>query len=188
MPRGRGTTESLADMARGDPDARDEVFRRLFDELRAVAGRVRWNNDRRATLETTDLIGAAYERLVKAPEGGFQSRDHFLARAAIAMRHVLIDHARARAANKRGGQRQRVGEGVLDTIAARLEEQTGGLIEFDGALARLGVAYPRARQVVDLRVFGGYSVAEVARLLGISVRAVEREWTFAKTWLKAEAT
>jgi RNA polymerase sigma-70 factor (ECF subfamily) len=188
-PRGvpgdvRRTTDQLTRMAQGDAEARSEVFQRLYDHLHRIASRVRRKNGG-ADLGTTDLIGEAYERLVDAPEGGWQDREHFLARAAIAMRQVLIDHVRAQGAQKRGGGRLRDRETPLDQVVARLEERTGGLLRFDGALSALRREYPDSAQVVDLRVYGHLSVKEVARVLDVSVRKVEREWTFARTWLRA---
>lgn len=184
-PRG-DTTEFLKRMAEGDAAAREEVFRRLYTELHRIACRVAAKGNREGTLQATDLIGEAYDRLVRKPEVEWNGREHFLATAAIAMRQVLIDHVRARDAEKRGGARQRVANLNLDQLAAAYEERTGGLLRFDTELSRLAKASPRAGQIVDLRFFGGFSVAEVARLLSMSVRAVEREWTFAKAFLKAE--
>jgi RNA polymerase sigma factor (TIGR02999 family) len=180
------TTEFLKRMAEGDAAAREEVFRRLYTELHRIACRVAAKGNREGTLQATDLIGEASDRLERKPEVGWTGREHFLATAAIAMRQVLIDHVRARDAEKRGGARQRVANLNLDQLATAYEERTGGLLRFDAELSRLAKASPRAGQIVDLRFFGGFSVAEVARLLSMSVRAVEREWTFAKAFLKAE--
>ena len=180
------TTEFLKRMAAGDAAAREEVFRRLYTELHRIACRVAAKGSRDGTLQATDLIGEAYGRLVRSPEDGWNGRSHFLATAAIAMRQVLIDHVRARDAEKRGGMRQHVGNLNLDQLAAAYEERTGGLLRFDAQLTKLRKASRKASQIVDLRFFGGFSVVEVANVLAMSVRAVEREWTFAKAFLKAE--
>lgn len=185
-PPSGDTTEFLRRMADGDAAAREEVFRRLYTELHRIACRVAARGRRDGTLQATDLIGEAYDRLVRKPDDGWNGRNHFLATAAIAMRQVLIDHVRARDAEKRGGMREHVGNLNLDQLVAVYEEKTGGLIRFDAGLGRLAKASPKAAQIVDLRFFGGFSVAEVAELLAMSVRAVEREWTFAKAFLRTE--
>jgi RNA polymerase sigma-70 factor (ECF subfamily) len=177
------TDDQLSRMARGSAEARSAVFARLYSHLHRIASRVRRGNAA-ASLETTDLIGEAYERLVEEPEGGWRGREHFLARAAIAMRQVLIDHLRAQAARKRGGGSRQEAGTDLDQVVARLEDRTGGLLRFDAALGRLRREHPRSAQVVDLRVFAELTVKEVASVLDVSPRSVEREWTFAKAWLK----
>lgn len=177
------TAEQLLRMAEGDRDARDRLFERLYADLRRIASRVHAANDP-GDLDTTDLIGAAYERLVLEPNGGWAGREHFLARAAIAMRQVVIDHLRERDAAKRGGEAQRLPATVLDRVVARLEERTGGLEQFDAALTRLRATHSRTALVVVLRVYGGLSVRDTAQLLGTSVRSVERESKFARAWLE----
>ena len=180
------TTEFLKRMADGDAAAREEVFRRLYTELHRIACRVAARSNRDGTLQATDLISEAYDRLIRKPEDGWNGRSHFLATAAIAMRQVLIDHVRARDAEKRGGLAQHVGNLNLDQLAAAYEERTGGLLRFDAQLTKLARASRKAAQIVDLRFFGGFTVKEVANLLAMSVRSVEREWEFAKAFLKAE--
>jgi RNA polymerase sigma factor (TIGR02999 family) len=124
----------------------------------------------------------------KEGEGGgdaaratFEDRDHFLGAAAIAMRRILVNHALARRAEKRGGDRQRV---TLFEAASVFEEHADDLAALDEALRELERADPRKSRVVELRFFGGLSEETIARLLGVSARTVEREWRFAKAWLR----
>ncbi len=180
------TTENLRRMARGDAAAREEIFRRLYTELHRIACRVAAGNRRDGNLQATDLIAEAYDRLVREPADGWNGRVHFLATAAVAMRQVLIDHVRARQAEKRGGTRTHVPSLDLDQLASEYETRTGGILRFDENLSRLARTSRRAAQIVDLRFFGGFTVVEVADMLAMSARAVEREWTFAKAFLRAE--
>jgi len=179
------TTGFLRRMADGDKAARDEVFRRLYTELHRIACRVASRSDRDGTLQATDLIGEAYGRLIRRPAEGWSGRGHFLATAARAMKQVLIDHVRAREAEKRGGGRARLGGLDLDQLAAVYEKRTGGLIRFDEELEELRREEPELAQVVDLRFFAGYPMEEIAELLGTSKRTVERRWDRARAWLCA---
>lgn len=179
------TTGFLNRMAAGDAAARDEVFKRLYAELHRIACRVTSRSHREGTLQATDLIGEAYERLVRRPEDGWNGRSHFLATAARAMKQVLIDHVRARKAEKRGGDRVRVGALNLDQLAASYEERTGGLLEFDVELEKLRKERPKLAQVVDLRFFGGLSIPAIAEVTGTPVRSIERRWADARAWLRA---
>lgn len=179
------TTGFLRRMADGDKAARDEVFRRLYTELHRIACRVAARSNRDGTLQATDLIGEAYGRLIKRPEEGWNGRGHFLATAARAMKQVLIDHVRARDAEKRGGATRRVGGLDLDQLAAVYEKRTGGLLRFDKELEELRREEPELAQVVDLRFFAGYPMAEIADLLGKKLRTVERRWVDARDWLQA---
>jgi RNA polymerase sigma-70 factor, ECF subfamily len=176
------TADQLTRMSQGDAAARNEVFRKLYEHLHRIASCVRRKN-RGGELETTELIGEAYERLSRAPEEGWKDREHFLARAAIAMRQVLIDHVRAHGALKRGGGHGREPATALDQLAARLEERTGGLLRFEAGLSLLREEDPEVAQVVDLRLYGGLSVKDVALVLNRPLRRVEREISFAKHWL-----
>jgi RNA polymerase sigma factor (TIGR02999 family) len=175
----------LAD-ERADEAARDEARGRLFDllyrELHDIAARLHRERARGTTLQTTALIHEAFLRLVGGDTTPPKDRGHFLALAATVMRRVLVDHVRARRAQKRGGDRARV---PLDDLAEAYEERAVDLERLDTALAGLGSTEARAASIVDLHFFGGLSLPQVARTLGLSLRTVEREWQFARAWLKA---
>lgn len=180
---GRGTTELLARMGEGHVEARDQVFQRLYDELHRIASRIAHKRLAGQTLEATDLIGEAYHRLARVRSKPWESRAHFLNTAAAAMRQVLVDHVRLRRAEKRGGRLRRSSV-ALDALARACEERTGGLVAFDEELKVLERADPVAARVVSLRFFAGLSVDATAEVLDLSVRRVEREWTYARAWLR----
>jgi len=174
-------TRLLAAAAGGDAEAMPRVAELAYQELRRIA-HAALQRDRAPTLSTTALVHEAYLRLVE-PTAGYESRGHFLAVAARAMRSIVVDHARARGALKRGGARQRV---ALDEVLDALAEQDVDVVEFDGALERLfGIDERRAR-VVELRFFGGLDIEQTARVLGIGHATVERDWQFARAWLRRE--
>ena len=169
----------------GDPDAPGELLALVYSQLRAAAQR-QMNAERVPhTLGATALVHEAYLRLVGPRELPWQGRAHFYAAAVQAMRQILVDHARAKAAAKRGGGAAR--RAVLDL--ARLpdpnsEEESAGFLILDEAISRLESAAPDAAAVVRMRFFGGLSTEETARALGVSEPTVKRAWTFARAWLK----
>jgi RNA polymerase sigma factor (TIGR02999 family) len=132
------------------------------------------------TLQTTALLDEAYLLLVSNKKPSWQNRTHFVAAAAQVMRRIMVDHARARRALKRGGDELRV---TFDDAAAVTEKRSEELLALDGALERLAAQDPRKSQIVELRYFGGLTVEETANYLNLSHRMVEREWTMAKAWL-----
>jgi RNA polymerase sigma factor (TIGR02999 family) len=136
---------------------------------------------RPATLETTDLVHEVYLKLVDQTGATWRDRAHFLALASVAMRHILIGRARARQAFKRGGARQRVS---LDGELIAAEDQAASLIDIDDALIRLAEVEPRLARVVEYRFFGGLDHEEIAEVLQITVRTVERDWAKAKMLLR----
>ena len=152
----------------------------VYDELRALAAAKMVAEKPGHTLDATALVHEAYLRLTG--EQSFESRSHFLRAAAEAMRRILVDHARACAAEKRGGRRDRV---PLDE-AARWAESPEYLLDLDDALARFAAEEPRKAELVVLRFFGGMSTPEASAALGVSVPPAERWWAFARTWLYAE--
>jgi RNA polymerase sigma factor (TIGR02999 family) len=131
-------------------------------------------------LETTALIHEAYLRLVKQKEKHFHNRAHFFGVAAQAMRHILVDYARARHTTKRGGHARPVS---LEEAALVTQERAAELIAFDEALKELEILSKRQGRVVELRYFGGLTVEEAATVLGVSPDTVMRDWSMAKTWL-----
>ena len=183
IPEAAEITQWLARWRGGDTDARDRLFAVVHPELRHLAARLLRRERPDHTLEPNAVVNELYLRLIGSQPISYQDRAHFLAIAAQTMRRVLIDHARARIANKRGGALQRVplsdaGGGV----AAISSEQ---LIDLDAELAALASADPRAARVVELRFFGGLREEDVAEVLSVSVITVKRDWKAARAWLGA---
>lgn len=173
-------THLLDAAAAGDRRAAAELLPLVYDELRQLAAARMAAESPGHTLDPTALVHEAYLRLTGARS--FESRSHFLRAAADAMRHILVDHARARTAEKRGGRRKRV---PLDE-AARWIESPEHLLDLDDALGRFAAEEPRKAELVVLRFFGGMTTPEAANALGISIPTAERWWAFARTWLYAD--
>jgi RNA polymerase sigma factor (TIGR02999 family) len=164
----------------GDREALDKLMPLIYEELRKMAKRYMRQQNPGHTLQTTALIHEAYLRMVKQKEKHFQNRTHFFAVAAQAMRHILVDYARARHAGKRGGGVRTVS---LEEAALVSPERAGELVAFDEALKELETLSERQSRVVELRYFGGLTVDETATVLKVSPETVMRDWTMAKTWL-----
>jgi RNA polymerase sigma factor (TIGR02999 family) len=167
----------------GDKTAFDKLMPLVYDELRKMAKRYMDRQQAGHTLQTTALIHEAYLRLVDQSEAQWQNRAHFFAVAATAMRHILVDHARARQAAKRGGEAQQLS---LDKAAAVSVEQAAELVALDDALESLAAIDRRKSQVVEMRYFGGLTVEETAEALQVSPETVARDWRLARTWLLRE--
>lgn len=166
--------------------SREEVLERLvpvvYDELRELAA-ARLRGERpNHSLQPTGLVHEAYLRLAADDRTPWQDRSHFFRAAARAMRRILIDHARRRGRDKRGGGRHPVS---LSALGTPTWDGPDDLLALDEALRRLEERDPRSAELVQLRYFGGFSVPETAEALGISERTVNREWTFARAWLRA---
>lgn len=173
----------LAACASGDRGALDQCVPVIYDDLRRIAARqLRAERDDH-TLQPTALVHEAYMRLVDQSRVDWQSRTHFLCVAATAMRRVLVDHARQHGRVKRGGRYQRV---TLSDLAAEATPFDVDLVDLHDALDRLAASDPRQTQIVEMRCFGGLTIAEIAKVLGLSERTVDREWTHAKAWLRVE--
>lgn len=177
----RGVTLILGRVRAGDERARGELVALVYDELRQVASRLMRRERADHTLSPTAVVHEAVIRLLgEAVFDKAADRNFLLASAARSMREVLIDHARRRAADRRGGGRRRV---ALDSVVDYFEEQGLDIVAVHEALDRLAERAPRQAQVMTLRYFGGMTVAEVAEALGISVVTVERDWRLARAWL-----
>jgi RNA polymerase sigma factor (TIGR02999 family) len=137
------------------------------------------------TLRTTELVHEAYVKLVDQSRAQLRDRGHFFAVAATAMRQILVDRARHRGAQKRGGVRQRV---TLDDVSLSVEDQAEALLELDDALTRLAAFDGRLARVVDCRFFGGLTEEETAEALGVTPRTVRRDWVKARILLHDELT
>lgn len=172
------TTRLLRSMAAGEPNAAEQLLPIVYQELHRLARRLMGHERAGHTLQATALLHEAWLRLA-GPGADYADRGHFLRVAARAMRHVLVDHARARAAHKRGNG-QRVD---LDAEALEAPDDGPGLLAVDETLARLHALDPQLAQIVELRFFGGLDNAAVADALRISLRGVERGWRTARAFL-----
>jgi len=175
---------TLLDQARrGQPAAVEEFVPILYGELRRIAARSLRRERPGQTLQPTALVHEAYLRLLKDEDLSFQNRAHFLAIAARSMREILVEHARARDAQKRGGHRQRV---TLDEGVAAGGPRDVELVALDAALERLEQVDPAHARIVELRFFGGLTNEETAEALGVSPATVKRGWAVARAWLFRE--
>lgn len=178
--RNDDATRCLKALSAGDARAADELFQLVYGELRELAGGYLRGAAAR-TLQPTVLVHEAYLRMIDTPSGQeWSSRAHFLGVAAKAMRSVLVDHVRARNARKRGGEFERV---PLDALVDELEQSGSDLVALDDALAALGELDHDLARLVELRFFGGLTIEETAKVLGVSTATVERSWRTARLWL-----
>ena len=182
-PAGDGSvTDALLAIRDGERSGVGRLFAIVYDELGRVARR-QLDPGARQTLDTTSLIHEAYLRMVDQTRVTFADRAQFFAYASRAMRSILVDHARRRCAEKRGGGVRPL---PLEESIAGVAYQTDLLLAVDEALDRLDALEPRLRQVVECRYFGGMSEEDTATALGISPRTVRRDWRKARAWLYDE--
>ena len=174
-------TQLLAAARDGDHRAADRLLPHVYDELKALAGALMREERSEHTLQATALVHEAYLKLVDQTRVQWRDRAHFFAVAAQAMRRVLVDHARTRRRAKRRGERVRL---VLqDELMASYDRQVD-LIALDEALAQLASSQPEHARIVEMRFFAGLTVDEVAAVLDVTTRTVERKWRFARAWLR----
>jgi RNA polymerase sigma factor (TIGR02999 family) len=175
----------LQRVAGGSKEAEAALFSVVYQDLRRIARRSLRGEARDHTMQTTDLVHEAYLRLARPQNSRFNDRSHFFAVAATVMRRILVDHARAKRAGKRGGVSPIQIE--VDASGAGLTiENPEQLLAVDAALNRLASIDERQSRIVELRFFAGMSVEETAEALGISARTVKREWQVARAWLYGE--
>jgi RNA polymerase sigma factor (TIGR02999 family) len=170
----------LGELKHGHRDAEAKLFPLVYDELRRLAAHYMRGERPGHSLQATALVHEAYLRLTRINDVDWQGRSHFFAVAAQAMRRILVDHARARCADRRGGPQEKIS---LDEALVISFDRPELFIALDDALNRFAEVYPRAARVVDLRFFGGLKEEEAAAVLGVSVKTVKRDWEFAKAWL-----
>lgn len=177
-------TRLLGELACGNREVEATLIPLVYDELRRIASALMRGEGHRETLQTTVLVHDAYLRLTGGRPVEWESRTHFLAVAAKVMRRILVDHARARNSDKRGGGAViSVGDLPLrDPQTANPE----AVLALDSALERLATLDERQSQIVEMRVFAGMTVEETAHALSISPRTVKREWQMARAWLYGE--
>lgn len=176
-------SELLQNAKQGDGNARADLVRVAYDDLRRLAKRQMQNERLDHTLTATALVHEVSARLLEQSQVPSQSRGEFLAYAATAMRNMLIDHARSKRSNKRGGQVKKI---QLEEAFTAAEEQPEQLLELDDALKRLAQFDERRSQVVEMRYFAGMSIDEIASALDTSPATVKRDWNVAKMWLARE--
>lgn len=186
----QSVTQLLSEVRGGTDEAVGELFEEVYTELRRRAHRQRQRWKGNPSLQTTALAHEAYVKLVDQEEQSWASRSHFFAVAATAMRHILIDEARRKKREKRGGEaptlsleelKERLGRDVAMT-----EDDAEALVVLDEALGRLEEERPRVARGVECRFFGGMTIEETAEALGVSERTVSRDWTQARMWLYRE--
>jgi RNA polymerase sigma-70 factor, ECF subfamily len=184
MAEGRGDiSELLAEASLGRSDALDRLIPLVYRELRRIAIHQMRGEREGHTLEPTALVHEAFFRLVDQDRADWQNRAQFFAVAAQLMRRVLVDHARRRAAGKRG-LAVTLDQDALNRGAC--SDHTEEILEVDEILDRLNELDPRQARIVELRYFGGLSVEETAEAMGISARTVKGDWAMAKGWLRAQ--
>ena len=177
-------TRILSAIEHGDPHAAEQLLPLVYEELRKLAAQKLAQERPGQTLQATALVHDAYLRLVEVNEvQHWDSRGHFFAAAAEAMRRILIDNARRKRRPKHGGDRRRVD---LDAAASVAEAPADDLLALDEALTKLAAEEPIKAKLVKLRLFAGLSVPEAAKVLGLATRTAERYWTYARVWLYAE--
>jgi RNA polymerase sigma factor (TIGR02999 family) len=173
----------LLNWGQGDQGAREALIPLVYDELRRLARRYLRRERPDHTLQSAALVNEAYLRLIRQQHPQWQNRAHFFGVAAQLMRHILVDHARNRAAAKRGAGAPRL---TLDPDVALPQERDVDLIALDDALNQLAALDPQQSRLVELRFFGGLSIEETSVVLGVSPATVKREWATARAWLQRE--
>lgn len=165
----------------GDAQALDQLVRTIYTELRRLSAGIMRKEAPGHTLQPTALVNEAFIRLIQG-DTKWENRAHFFGAAARAMRRILVEHARARAATKRGGEACRV---TFDDLAVASEDRRADILALEEALSALEKENPRLGKVVELRYFAGFSIDETARLLDVSPATIKRDWLYARAWLFA---
>ena len=182
-------TRILSAIEQGDPSAAEQLLPLVYDELRKLAAQKLAQEAPGQTLQATDLVHEAYVRLVGSDpaaagrEQRWDSRGHFFAAAAEAMRRILIDRAREKRSQKRGGGRKRLDIDAADLATRATPDQ---LLALDDALAKLAREDPPAARLVELRYFAGLTIEDAGKALGISTATAYRHWKYARAWLHGE--
>jgi RNA polymerase sigma factor (TIGR02999 family) len=174
-------TRILSAIQEGDPHAAEQLLPLVYDELRKLAAQKLAQEKPGQTLQATALVHEAYLRLVDAEEAQrWNSRGHFFAAAAEAMRRILVENARRKQSKKRGGGRVRLD---LEQLAVATSDRHDEVLDIDAALAGLSSADPQAAELVKLRYFAGLSIPQAAEILGVSSRGADFLWAYARAWL-----
>ena len=176
-------TRLLGDLNSGNRAALDELLPLVYEELKRIAGKHLRRQHREHTLQTTALVHEAYLKLVNQEDARWENRVHFFAVAARVMRHVLIDYARARQSEKRGGECVKLS---LDEAYHLSDEKQAEIIALDDALNQLAAMDEQKAKIVEMRYFAGMSNEEIAAALGIGTATVTRAWRTARAWLQTQ--
>jgi RNA polymerase sigma factor (TIGR02999 family) len=176
-------TKLLEDWRSGDKEALEKLMPLVMSELKRIAGRGLNRERRHHTLQTTELVNELFLKLLVGKSLTFQNRTHFFAVCAICIRQILTDYAKIRLRQKRGGTAEIV---ALDNIEIMDSRKSSEILALNEALEQLEKQDARKSKIVELRYYGGLTVDEVADVLGISKRTIEREWQMAKAWLGKE--
>jgi RNA polymerase sigma factor (TIGR02999 family) len=183
IPSSSDVTELLVAWSDGDKSAEKELFSLVYGELRHLAHRYMLRENPGNTLQTTALVNEAYVRLIDSKRANWQNRAHFFGFSAQVMRHILVDLARSKNFQKRGGEVRKI---ALDEGLVMSPVKDGYMVDLDDALKALAEVDARKSKVVELRFFGGMSVEETAEVLKVSQDTVMRDWRLAKAWLWRE--
>lgn len=179
-PSPPGLTQLLVAWNNGQQDALEQLIPLVYNELHRLAHRYMGRERSEHTLQSTALVHEAYERLINLKDVSWQNRAHFFAVSAELMRRILVDYARSRRYNKRGGEWRHI---RLNEAVAVFRDRRTDIVELDDALRALAAIDPRKSRVVEMRFFGGLSVKETAEVLNVSSETVLRDWRLAKVWL-----
>lgn len=173
-------TQLLHKVSGGNRQALDEIFPLVYDELRRIAHQQLRKRGSSETLNTTALVHEAYIKLIDQSQAQINDRAHFYALSALAMRYILVDHARSRVAAKRGGNAIAVD---LDDIDLAADDRAEEVLALDEALENLMAQNPRLGKLVEYKFFGGLTYEEIAAVQGLSVPTIKRDWQLARAWL-----
>lgn len=176
-------TELLREWSGGKQEARDELLGLVYEPLRAIAGRHLHREREGHTLQPTALVNELYLKLVDQRKVAWADRAHFFAVAAQVMRRILVDHARRKKSDKRGGDMIAVTIGAALDLAAT---ENIDVVALDVALENLTGIFPQQARIVELRFYAGLTIDETAAVLGVSPATISREWTMARAWLRRE--
>ena len=176
-------TQLLSAWGAGNEEAGRELIQIVYQDLRRLAAHYMQDEGAYHTLQPTALVNELYLKLFSSEPIDWQNRGHFLAVAAKQLRHMVVDYARSRKAEKRGGLNLKI---ALDDAPDQAITLDARVLDLDDALDRFSKLDPRAAQVVELLYFGGLTHTEIGKTLGISVATVKRDWDFARTWLLKE--
>lgn len=183
LPSNSDITQWLARCKGGDAGALEELLPMVYDELRRQAAMVFSRERAGHTLQPTALVNEVYLRLMNQRQVKWENRAQFFAVAAQMMRRILVSHARARSARKRGGDETRI---TLEEGIAAAPQRDVNLLALDEALTKLEAIDPEKSRMVELRFFSGLSVPETAQVMGVSPRTIDRQWQTARAWLYRE--
>jgi len=179
----KSVTALLLELSEGNRAVEGDLVPQIYKELRRLAAGYMRSERGNHTLQPTALVHEAYVRLVQEQQIPWQSRAHFFATASRLMHNILVDHARGRQAQKRGGVQQQV---TLDDSVLSTQDRTVEILAIHEALQKLGKLDERQAKIVEMHFFGGLNFQEIALVLGLAERSVLREWSMARAWLKGE--